>query len=302
MSIQSFLKTGVNFRKLPRPELDHPTSIGRDTWSEDSRSSSDFGTETFASQFILVACLAICVGSSCKPNQKGNASSQNPKTKNAQIVNVENSDHRFHSPKHSKVREAVQLSLRGNITGAIEMVSQVIKTQPTGEAFYNRGMFYLSRNEYDPAILDLQEALKRDPSLIDAHFQLATAFILTGKLQEAEQHATLSLAKRPDDPDALFNRGRAYYGMKNFVAAEKDFLASLRLKPSQDHVHYSLGHLYSVQDMWKQAIVHYTHSISLNPGNGRAFKFRGKAHEALGNKAEAKKDFLSAAQRGIASN
>lgn len=214
---------------------------------------------------------------------------------------VSNQGQLIFSPRHPKVREAEKLLKQQNTYAAVELLTQLIKSQPLPEAFYFRGVAYLTRNEYDPAILDLQEALKRDPELRIAHEHLGSAYFLINRFEEALKHLDLAIQFSPASGDAHFYRAGANYKLKKHKEAERDFLKSLELKPGQENFHFAVGHFYSTQEEWAKAIPHYTKVIEINPKNGRAYKFRGRAQEALGLKSEAAVDFQRAADRGVAS-
>jgi tetratricopeptide (TPR) repeat protein len=50
-----------------------------------------------------------------------------------------------------------------------------------------------------------------------------------------------ALKEKPDDPQAHFDLGVAYYISGDYEAAQREFEETVRLAPSHEHAHYYLG-------------------------------------------------------------
>ena len=61
-----------------------------------------------------------------------------------------------------------------------------IKTQPTAPAHIALGVWFAQRKQFSCAIPSFETALRFDPNLWEAHYDLALALFATGRAQKAE--------------------------------------------------------------------------------------------------------------------
>lgn len=62
---------------------------------------------------------------------------------------------------------------------------------------------------------------------------------------EAVEYYERDAKSEPNNAQAHFNLGTAYYAAENFDAAFKEFQEAVALAPGIDHAHYFLGVLYA---------------------------------------------------------
>lgn len=73
------------------------------------------------------------------------------------------------------------------------------------------GRIYTARGEHAPAIAELREALRLNPSLANAHYGLGIALVLVGRPEEAIAELDWAQRLSPHDPFAwLFEMARAW--------------------------------------------------------------------------------------------
>jgi tetratricopeptide (TPR) repeat protein len=168
------------------------------------------------------------------------------------------------------------------------------------------------------ALLIQGYAAEAIPHLEQAHevSALGIAEIDAGHLKEAVQHLQQALDQRPNDPDLLYYLGRAagllskqsmdtllaaypdsprahqamaenYYALRQMPQAEREFVATLKLRSDTPEAHLELGEVYASSSQWDKAEAEFREQAKMQPGNaeaayrlGAALLQQGKAHEA----------------------
>lgn len=146
-------------------------------------------------------------------------------------------------------RASVRLSRRGRVseksllpvTEAIEFFDAQIERNPRDTLALNaRGSALCEADEYDKALLDVNEVIRLDP-------QNAGAFC---------------------------NRGGIWVIKGNYANAISDFGKSIELKPKKEWVYLQRGFVWTMQQKFDHALADCNESIRINPQNFRAFNFR----------------------------
>jgi tetratricopeptide (TPR) repeat protein len=90
------------------------------------------------------------------------------------------------------------------------------------EFYYNRGVAYYNKGQYDEAILDYGRALEINPRLAKAYFARGNVYDKLGQHDEAILDFTKTLEINPWYAEAYYNRGRSYYVKKEYDESWKD--------------------------------------------------------------------------------
>ena len=99
----------------------------------------------------------------------------------------------------------------GDSLGAIGIVKEALKLDPTLiEAHNNLGAFLFERKSFDDARLEFSEVLARDPSSVSARFNLARTLAALGEHQLAIREFEAVLSVQPDDAQAHYQLGLSY--------------------------------------------------------------------------------------------
>ncbi len=126
-----------------------------------------------------------------------------------------------------------------------------------------------------------------------------TNYRLGRALRDADQHAAAinayarSLEARPT-PEAYIHRGVARFDMRAFDDAIADFDAALRLAPSNGEALNNRAWTLYRKGEHRAAIVDADKAVAALSTEGYVWDTRGHIHEALGNKAEAIRDYRQA--------
>ncbi len=109
------------------------------------------------------------------------------------------------------------------------------------------------------------------------------------------QTTSPAIAAGDASPDVYLDRGRAYYQMRQFDLAQKDFEAA-RQKGSSAATLYDLGTTAYMLGDYDKAQRYFTEAIAADGGMARAYNNRGVAEYAKGDYARAVTDFTTAVQ------
>lgn len=90
------------------------------------------------------------------------------------------------------------------------------------------------------------------------------------------------------------NRGYAYYKLKDYARALRDYKTALVKYPSYALAHYNRGLLWGNQRKYKKAVAEFTSAIGLKPGYGQAYFQRGLIWLALKQRGRAEADLARA--------
>ena len=116
----------------------------------------------------------------------------------------------------------------------------------TGKSDYplarlNLGEVYGKTQNYDKAILELNRALKTDPSMYLAHYNLGTAYMLKGSYDNAETSFKACLKIKSNHEPALFNLGRVYQKKKDWITSNEVFNQFLRIKGPNPNIYSEIA-------------------------------------------------------------
>ncbi len=81
---------------------------------------------------------------------------------------------------------------------------------------YSRGVDLTGVKAYDSAISAFKEALKYNPKLSDAYYNIASIYIAQGKPDEAYNTYVKAIALNPNDYDAILQVAKIAYNRKNY--------------------------------------------------------------------------------------
>jgi tetratricopeptide (TPR) repeat protein len=173
-------------------------------------------------------------------------------------------------------------------------------------AFHNRGNAYLTRNDFDHAIEDYSEAIRRDANYASAYHGRGLARQNKGALDLALQDFDQTIKLRPDSAVAYTSRGTTYRMKGRVDRAIEDFDQAIRRDAK--HVPARFGRALAWQEKaeWDfdayvnagryedLAIQDYDEVIRLAPNTRAAFNNRGNVYVSKRQFERALADFEQA--------
>ena len=203
---------------------------------------------------------------------------------------------------------------------------QEVQTDPAKE-HYTRALQYLAIGAGEPAIKDLNEAVKLDPTNAEFHNALAFAYHYEGRYQFALTHYAKALELAPgyaeahvnlaglyydlarwDDaiaqarealkittyqkPEKAYNNiGLAYMKKGDLISARRAFRDALAFHDNFPEAHHNLGTVYFQQGHVEDAIREFREAVRLRSNYAEALHDLGVAYLERGSKPEAAAQF-----------
>lgn len=181
-----------------------------------------------------------------------------------------------------------------NLPTSVANTSEV-PTYDNADAALEEGKKFFNTDEDEKAVKAFEQAVKLDPNLPEAQYQLALAYDAVDNQESAEKtyNAAIKsylkfLVKNPKDSAAYFNLGHAYNKINEDQKAQKALQQAIKLKPEESEYHLELGNILIKLARYSEAIKELKKSLELDPENARA--------EASLEKAESGDNRVKAAQ------
>jgi tetratricopeptide (TPR) repeat protein len=153
------------------------------------------------------------------------------------------------------------------------------------------GLTLIELNQPAEAIPHLETAVRNKQQDLNARFQLARAYYLADRHQQALKELQFLLEKQPGDPEALFLLGRVH--LKLSLAAYDQLKEK---HPDNYRIYQLLGENYAVQSLYGPAIANYRKAIERNP-QGRGLRLKlGETYQAAGEPDKALEAFAEELQ------
>jgi tetratricopeptide (TPR) repeat protein len=107
--------------------------------------------------------------------------------------------------------------------------------EPTGvEGYLNRAAERYARGEFDPAIKDLDEAIRLDPKCALAYSGRGAVRFAKKEYDKAIRYVDEAVRLEPDSPSSgYYIRGAAHYMKKDYARAVKDLDEAIKLNPKE---------------------------------------------------------------------
>jgi tetratricopeptide (TPR) repeat protein len=156
------------------------------------------------------------------------------------------------------------------------------------KTYYDRGLAYANKGEYDRAIADFTEAIRLDPAL-------SAAYILRGRALRASVSRITSVGENFSFIITTYTGGSITSAQQQaYDKAIADFTQAIRLDLNSSIAYRERGVLYDYKGDYDQAMADYNQAIRLNPNYALAYNNRGIAYKAKGEYDRAIADFTQA--------
>jgi tetratricopeptide (TPR) repeat protein len=181
---------------------------------------------------------------------------------------------------------------------AQELLRQAISMAPSFAIdFLARGAAFRALGQFDKALADYDEALKRNPDFPEVQMNKGVVYWHKGDYSSAIPLFTAAIKADPNFVEALANRGAAYRKKGDMNAAIADYSKAIQINPNDAMTFYNRGVAYQKQQLHEKAIADFTSAIRLQPRYPEAYLNRGVAYTGVNKIAEARRDFQKAAEQ-----
>src|SRR5688572_114472 len=182
---------------------------------------------------------------------------------------------------------------------AIEHYTEAIRLNAIDhESYNNRANIYMDLNKFDSAMPDYRQALaiKRDYYVV--YDNLGALYASKNMYDSALYYFSRVLEQKPDYKVTYSNRALTYMGLRRYDEAIKDWQQALVYEPGAPDIINTIGLCYRMLDENQDALSFINRAIQLSP-EGPFFLNRSYAYSALNNTENARKDALTARQKGV---
>jgi len=161
-------------------------------------------------------------------------------------------------------------------------------------AYVDRGIAHQHKKQWDLAIADFTEALRNDPSYLEAYQFRAAAFVGNKQVDLAIADITTLISHKPFMIDAYGARGEIYASQHDYEAAIADFSTIVGLTPKEAAGYEARGAVYRAKGDYDHAMDDDDKAIDLGAKHADNYFERGLVYEAKGDYRHAARDFESA--------
>lgn len=154
-------------------------------------------------------------------------------------------------------------------------------------AHYNLGTARLQKGKLDEAIAHYKKTLGINPGYVDAHINLGRAFLQKGKPEEAIAWYRKALDARPRFAEAHFNLGIVYAQKGQVDDAVAEYQQALGINPGYFDARNNLGSVLLQAGNIDDAIVHYEEALRIDHGSAKAHNNLATALAQKGRLADA---------------
>lgn len=164
-----------------------------------------------------------------------------------------------------------------NSAGPATVSNNLEADRGRARALLEQGKSLYREDKDEEAVTALQEAVKSDPDLAEAHFRLGLGYEALGKREEAEvefRKAVTSykkyLTEHDGDAEAHYDLGQTYAALDQFSDAIREYREATRLKDNDADIYYDLGVAHTRLAQYDAAAAAFSKSLEIDPDNYRA--------------------------------
>ncbi len=174
---------------------------------------------------------------------------------------------------------------------ALNDYSRAVELQPNETRYHNmRGLFLLTRQQYDGAESDFTAAVQTDPKYVQAWNNRGLVKLARGDYQSAIADFDKAVEIDPNYADGYNNRGFAWFQAAVDEKALADFNQTIKLKPDFVNALNNRGMLYMKLKRFQPAADDFSEAIRLDEANIKHYQNRRMAYQQLGLASQADAD------------
>ena len=161
-------------------------------------------------------------------------------------------------------------------------------------AFHDRGVAYRNKGDVDRGIVDLNEAIRRDPNSARAFANRGDAYRLKGDRDRALSDLNEALRLDPKYVTALASRGEELAQRGEIDRALQDLNTAIDIDPKYPYAFAGRSIVYVAQRDYDHALADLNRAIDISPREASFYNRRGGVFLRTGNSDHAMADFNSA--------
>lgn len=165
---------------------------------------------------------------------------------------------------------------------ALDSFPQWENSTVVNEAFHNRGVQRLEREDYKAAIRDFDRAIKINPDYVHSYYNRALAYRGLHQYSTAVKDFSRCIQKKPDFTRAYYQRALTHIERRHYLKAAEDLTQALQRHPGNMQYEYKLGESYYKAGKYAKAVEAFNNVIAQDANFYWAYYWKGYAHSYAG--------------------
>jgi len=165
-------------------------------------------------------------------------------------------------------------------------------------AHLNRAQLLYQQSRYEPAELEVRQALHEQPHDAYAHALLGLCLMRQDKLPEAQQETEQAIVLSPDEPFPHYCRSIVLDHRQRYQEAEQSAREAVRLDPASPDYHAQLAVTFFQQKQWQAALDSCHEGLQFDAEHAGCTNLRSMALTKLGRQQES----ITTADKSLAQN
>jgi tetratricopeptide (TPR) repeat protein len=209
------------------------------------------------------------------------------------------------------IRGAARFLTNENVA-ALNDLSEAIGLDPSmSDAYYLRGLIRVKRSDFQKGIADFTLTIELDPNATAALLQRAETYSKVFQFPLALADYSELIDRDPRNAELHNRRGLVRASTLDLEAAITDYTEAIRLQPQFEEAYYNRGVAYANmnahenpnfhepepwgdQRHWRAAMADLSTAMAYRPDRAESYRYRGFAHNGLGENDEAIADLTEA--------
>jgi tetratricopeptide (TPR) repeat protein len=161
----------------------------------------------------------------------------------------------------------------GQFEPALDDLDAALKLDPkSASALRSRGKCLARLGRQDEAFVDLDRAIELSRGDAEPFAQRGEINYAVGRFREALHDYEQALWIKSDHAGAMVGRGHAKYRLGQIAAAVTDYTRAIKLRPRDATLYTQRGNAYADSGRYTEAAADFRRAMKLDPNYGRAFQ------------------------------
>ena len=189
------------------------------------------------------------------------------------------------------VRQALAVLLCAIFLQSVYPQAVLSQTSADAVVYVDRAVLAYDAKRYDEALLELEEAIRLNPTYVDALYYQGIVLVALKRHAEAENSLLKALELRPGDVEVSFQLGALYFGQKAYKRSEPLLRHVYKSDPNRQNLGYYLGFMQYRKKEYREAVKFFRNTVPSDNDFAQLTRFyNGLAMSVLGFPEEAKKE------------
>jgi len=175
-----------------------------------------------------------------------------------------------------------------NSAGGPQVSNNLPEDRTRARGLLDKGKELYLKDQDAEAVLALQEAVRLDPDLAEAHFRLGLGYESLGKREEAEAEYKKAVEaykkyfdENDNDAEAHYALGQTYANLGQYSEAIREYREATKLKEDDPDMFYDLGVAHTKLAQYDAAAAAFSKSLEIDPDYYRAQDGLDEAKEGI---------------------